>query len=615
MTSQRSMNKNTVPFGKMLIQALRRGNWMLTLSVLASFLAGPVCFLFVLQSYESRLNDANYASYQMERLMTWSANQELGNGLASYFAGWHAWLQLIVALNGAVIVAVFGFRYLYHRRRADLVGSMPVTRGRQFFVQWLAGFLIWFVPFVIGNAFVLIIAGLRVGKFFGLLVFPLLRTCGLLVLCFLIVYNACLVAVQLSGNAVNALFNSALYGILAFTVYGISFLYFNKYFDTYCYEGVDFKVQLFAGLSPLVAPFALLELVPDGKVSEYLTLLLSSIALMAVNLGLAKKLGDLRPSELAEHGLECKPVRALLRDIVSVGTGLLLALFFSALTTEDPTQGWTMFGCVFGSVLAFAVLNVAYHASFRELFAHKLQLVLCVVLTGVIILCFRFDLFGYDSYVASESQITGLAIGSYGLRDDGYRYVWDEEKQHYTYEYDDSPAARVSTDASEIYQTLVTLTETTADPDDYGRWNLNVRVYTKTGSYTRTYRVYAEDAEQLAPLLETDSFRDTYYPASMGGLKEPNDITVYSEEDYDYNYDYVIEDDRDRINQLYAAYQEDFREHYSAELILSDTSPVVSIDFNYGGGYSPNLEVYPCFTRCLNLLEEWYPEIHAGTES
>lgn len=630
-------NSHNIPVRKLMREDLRRRTWMIALSCLASFMASPVAFLFMNSISVSPLSQArmNAAMEQGAEIVA----GEITSRFLEYFTTVHLVSQMLILAVGALITAVCGFQYLYSRRMVDLYHSTPASRGRLFLALWLNGFLIWLVPAVLGQISVCVLALYFIGRpaFWGSVVLLLGKELGLFILCFLILYNACLVAVMISGNAKNAGVNLFIYGLGVIALYSTACAYMTSYLDTfYLPEDWIWATPVIA-LSPFAAPVFLCisflshipGCLPTGMAnfydSQWLRLVLPSIVVMLANFWLAMTLHKRRPSELAERGVENKYFRIPLNFVTSVFCGLWLSLFFG-LIPENRSLGWALFGAVFGCVLAFACMNILHHTSFKALFAHKLQLAVTLLFTCTVLFVLHYDAFGYDTYLPEKDSITGLSFYSQAFCGKGCDIQEDTDGTYINYYVDGIPEDMIFTDREQNYRLLETLVDTNNyHPEENGHsYSLTVKVNTTHGSYHRryTFRTAGTAMEALQPFVESDTFREYFHPAACAVMKPPVHIDIHAIDG-----ETLGVKDPERIEQLRQAYSQDFNEHFSSRspITYSSTNQMFLMDYAYpkketdisdlirNSTANPNyyhlgMEVPVWYEHTLALLREWYPD-------
>lgn len=497
-----------VLFYKEMIEDLRRKIWMLALSGLASFMALPVFFLLMSRDWNRRISnwypEAN-----------WSVAEYKLSQLQDFFGQEMTITCGIVLVVGAVIVGLFSFRHVFSKRMVDLYHSIPITRKQLFLVQYLNGFLIWFVPMFVGVLICAVMALVFLGdtmawiRIIGIAA----ATIANLVLAFLIIYHMVMVAVMISGNILNTLVSGTIISFSVLALYGMFHGFASTYFETY-YSFVEDTIQNIFWAAPPVG--AVYQLVMYGNtfwnqsmqtfpvVMNILVMLLLFVVAFAAYLK--------RPSELAEQGIKIKPMRILFKTLVTLLAGMVGWILFGYITDVDSV-GWTVFGAVLAGVLTYGVLDIIFFMDFKAFFKNKIQM--AVTVAGSIVVCclFSFDMLGYDTYLPDQENIAemGIWVNGYTLRGS-----FDNLDEQYT------TKNRIKnmkyTDTDVIYAFLKQMSEKQSDTylqdaDVYYEGNTAgayVRVQEKSGkTYYRHYIVSEAEEELLVPIL-----RDTSYVTS-----------------------------------------------------------------------------------------------------
>ena len=618
MTSQKSTNNSSICLLSLMREDLRHKHWMLALSILGSFLAGPVAVLF----YLSILN--HFTRFEENHLIIgdsiYTLNHEFVTTLSEYYIlkltsaknflnSYHFLLMLGIAFIGAMIVAFLGFRYLYHRQMVDLYHGIPVTRKKLFLSGWLNGLLIWLVPAVISSLITALILIIYLkGMFFGTILVETLLVLLKLTLCFLIVYNVCLVGVMLSGNILNALVSGLAYGLIVAMIVACYFVMAENFFDTfYTRDNLFFTNPLYV-FSPLTTPLVLAYqwIDPDALMTYHAWHLCGGILLCALNFVLAAYLYIKRPSELSERGLENKPVRILLRAGISLIGGLFFAMV--CYVGADRLFLWMVFGTVLGSALTFCVLNVIFHCTFKEVISHKLQYLIVLGLGIIFISVMRFDIVGYDKRLPNEKDIKGISIYCSALHEDNWEYELQDGKLVRGKDYFELADFIACDDPAKIRALLTACIEDTTDSWYYGmRTNrVDVKVKTTFGSYYRSYQLSERnEVELLAPMVETEEYAKNYYPLQSLEFGNPFAIRLRGS----LTADEFIEDDA-RIEELMQALHQDFEEHRTVYDLLRKTKKF-SLDFYYPrdgllSNYTFMYDIPYWYEHTIFLVEVWY---------
>lgn len=597
MTSQNSTNKK-ITLLSLMRDDIRHKTWMIALSILGSFLAGPIVFLYLVTNN----NRFYYNEYSSNLSLSAIMAQEKAANCLSFLQSYHMVLQLIIAFAGALIVGIFGFQYLYSKRKVDLYHSMPVSRKKLFLANWLNGFLIWLVPFLISNLFIWIGSIIYVGnaQYFGSISMYIIRNIFFLSLCYLIVYNACLVPVMVSGNVINAIVNVLIFGLFVFVSYFCIYGLMSYSLETfYVPESVMILNPIYI-LSPLAAPVLMAILLYDELTLQlWWWILVGSLIVMLLNFVFALALYQKRPSELAERGTEQPHFQIISRAAISVLAGLVFGLLFMSLTYR-ATMFWTLFGIWFGCSLSFCVLNIIYHTTFKAIFRHKLQYVIALSASAGILFCIVFDLFGYDTYLPDKNSITGLSLYSGNFTTGDYRY-WSSWSSPEAFR-NEPPANLKFTDKEQIWEFLSAASKGTTD---VYKMPIYVKISTGLFSHYRFYYVAYEDLETAKPFLESPEYQKIFYPMLTGQLPKPTGLEVRSSD-----YRWITVEDPALIDQITAALCQDFSEHNSIEeLCRTQETAYINVRFAGTDGYnhSLNLEIPSWYKHTMELLKEYYP--------
>ena len=175
-----------VSFYKVMILDLRHRIWMIALSCLGSFLAMPVFYLLISRDWMDRIE---YMKMEINYSL-WDIREYRVDCMKLFYQNYLPITAGIVLGVGAIIVGIFGFRHVFSKKMVDQYHSIPIKRRDLFMTNYLNGFLIWFVPMLIGGVSCAVLSGFFVGNFVDWMVFvikPLGLTIVNLVLAFLLI--------------------------------------------------------------------------------------------------------------------------------------------------------------------------------------------------------------------------------------------------------------------------------------------------------------------------------------------------------------------------------------------------------------------------------------------
>lgn len=593
-----------ISFFSIMKEDLRHRGWMIALSLLCSFLSLPVFFLLCQRSY------ASYTAYntpnQLERLSIFYQRFFFNEAVVT---------QGIVLTIGAFIVAIWGFRYLYSQEMTDAFHALPVTRTRLFFAHYLDGLLIWFLPFLFSLFCALLLALVHIGSshYFAPIIAAALKSIPIYLFAFLMVYHLCLVTIMISGNAFNAIISCVILGIGAASIFMLFDALSSVFFKNYLCSA--FPTEYITWLSPLICLILLLSCMGDlvmGNTSaftpEFIFLFSASFLVMAGNLFAAWKLYLNRSSELCQRGITNKWFQLCLRTLAAIGAGFSGSAIFIAFLGTENILGWCIFGTILCSILCFGIIDIVFHMDFKAFFCHRLQMGIVTAFSVFIVLSLSLDFFGYDSYIPSQNNISSISLSVSNLTDNSYDISNTDDTvlfQATTGSIYDMGAEY--TDSSIIYNLLSALAQEPEDTPKYGYTNVKVNLK-NGGTFYRKYRIGSKAIEFLRPIVESDSYRDTYYKLSSGNLNPPSEIEVYDSKQSSSHY---LSNSSD-IQKVMDAYAADFKEHYNLEELDSSVSLAeLIVSFPLSEGYTTNctLNIPANFYQTISALKEINPEI------
>ncbi len=482
-------------FFRIMKEDLRHKTWMIALSTLGSFLLLMVMWLVW------RSNQADIEKLVAEGVRTYGgmdSRRFLIQETVFFFRQYVSVTGGIVAIAGALIVGLFGFRFVFHRNMVDAWHSLPVRRDTLFAACFMDGFLIWFVPFAAFYLSTLALAAGYIGKLggtgqdVGRLLLGAALTAVTLMVTFLLAYGLVLTAVMLSGNTLNTLVSMGILGFGAMGLFGILYGFFVAYMGRF-YEMWDWGAMFHA--SPLIAAPALLywrSWMEDGM-GAFLGKLAVDFALAAALVWCAWALYRRRASELAEQGVRNRVATGLMKTVTTVVAGMCGWILF-ILLTNGQTYLWGVFGMALGGGLCFGVLNIIFAMDFKAFFTHKRQM--AAVLAGTLLVCFSFqwDWLGYDDYLPKKESIAEAAVyvGEFSNRQI-HRSSGDSTLQQMHFQ-----------DADAIYAYL----ERAVSKEPEGEWlSVPTRVTRQNGGdYYRRYRIGKEDRDIIWPLLSSPEY-------------------------------------------------------------------------------------------------------------
>lgn len=331
---------------------------------------------------------------------------------------------LLITTVLAIINGLQVFSYQFSTKEVDFYASLPVKRSTRFVQRYLNGALVYILPLILCSGLSWMIAsGLDATTRLTLraAAYGMVR----LIVYYLSMYSLSVLAAMLSGRMIYANLMLAFLSLVEAALNLLIAMCRSMYLHTYYArnESLYDQYRLFTSpvYSMLLGRHRMLDIItPDGVVDSGYHLVqvdmpsfLWMLGLAVVFTALSVVTFYLRKPELAGASLTFQPVRIAMRIFVGVFGGLFIGIImdqaFYHLTSRIATI------LVFlGAVVSTMLLTVAFDAITRvNLKQGMKKWYITAVSCGLVIfsmVCFRFDVFGYDSYVPALSRVQDVGF-------------------------------------------------------------------------------------------------------------------------------------------------------------------------------------------------------------
>lgn len=331
--------------------------------------------------------------------------------------------QPVGACYGLVCACAL-FAYQYTARSANFYAALPMTRQTAFCTRYLAGLLFAVIPQLITLALCLpLVLMFRE----SLILRDLGSWFAAMTLSYLFYYSFAVLLAMIVGNLIAL---PVLYGVLNFTAVVVEAVVESllQYFVYGLYFTGDF---IFDWASPLY--YTVLQGdgptvkgvwdIPGQRATDYVLegwpMLLIMGAVGAVFAVIAFLLHRRRRAESAGDVIAIRHLKPVFLWCFTVGCGLVLGFGLSSLLisgsigTEDffPVLLCVLFGAFLGYFAGQAMLHRSLRVFRKQYF---LNYGVAAVLMAAVLLCVRFDLFGYARYVPQQDQIRSASLSIRG---------------------------------------------------------------------------------------------------------------------------------------------------------------------------------------------------------
>ena len=400
---------------KLLKEDFRRRLWAVALVFLAFFFTLPIGLALNMENaansnyyryndYEPFIQDGTMTDLQYKARLLELKTEVVLNGV-EYGNGMIAFLMI----TAAVVIGVSSFAYLHNKKKVDFYHSIPVRREALFGAQFSGGI------FMVGAAYgfnlllltgVALSYGVPVGRILG----AMAGGWALNMLYYALMYSVAVAAMMMTGNIVVGVLGT---GVFFFFLPGVMMLlgwYCETFFVTtarYMWSSdqspFTWGVRYLSPFSVYINSFGwkMNELVKH--VPELICTILAFLAVATLDLELYRK----RPSEAAGKAMAFKKSMPPVRILLVLGIGLAGGMFFWSLQSR---LRWGLFGTMVSVVLTHCIVEIIYHFDFKKMFCHRLQLGLCLAAGILAFLSFRYDWYGYDSYIPSKEEIVSASL-------------------------------------------------------------------------------------------------------------------------------------------------------------------------------------------------------------
>ena len=416
---------------------------------------------------------------------------------------------LIASLLG-VVLSLQGYAYLHNRKAVDFYESQPVKRSAHFWGIFLNSLLIYLI-----SAVCAMLLSLLTGICFGA-AGPgiLLHGIGFAFLRDLAAFLACFafgtLAAMLTGNPVVSILAVGVFFVYEMMMtFGIKMMMHASFYTFTEDSGIGFY-------SLLLNPVA-------NALNNSRTAAIWRNVILAVPVMLLAYLAYCRrKNESAGQAVIFRPVRTIVKIAVAFLSGII-----TADVVWDLGPGTSIFCGLLAALLLCCLMEIIYHYDFRKLFAHPAELAGALILTAAVICIFRYDLFGYDSWIPKPESVKYASVRM------NYENLSLSEEGKYL----DYPAFPESYMQLTDTESVTALAESCLQAALNNQWdNVNDRVtinYTLQSGRTvsRRYPLNRSDPALLNAVTDSDEYRkgsaQIWHDQFMDKLMQEHSVGMY----------------------------------------------------------------------------------------
>ena len=383
-------------FFKLMKEDFKTRVWTLAISILIFFFSLIVATAMMI-------------SFNLYEGSAYSYKADLALNFISYIDVKNPFFGMIFIVL-ALVMAMSGFSYLYSKKKVDMYHSLPVKREVLYFIKIINGILIVLIPFIICEIVASLLILANTGEI--IVITSALWSIAEWTLLFIMSYFLTVFSIMLTGNMLIGIlacgFFSFYFPLISLVLKG----YQSSFFDTYYTSGFIIE-NVLPNMSSFMLMFNIFEL---KWLTRIIIVILASIAFLFINLFLYKK----RASEAAGKSVSFNVIKLPIKAMMVIFISILMYLL--GYEVMNDSIGWGLFGLIVSGAITHCVMEIIYNQDFKKIFAKKIELLVLIIISIFIAAAFQFDIFGYDSYIPSASQIKSTAVISDLLESNSEQY-------------------------------------------------------------------------------------------------------------------------------------------------------------------------------------------------
>lgn len=388
----------------LLVDSLRRNLW--------GFVLGGVGFFFslllpVLMTMQRALETRAEQLQQFPDLVDQDWQGAL-SAVSSLLGGGNPFVKIMFIVM-AIVCGIAMFAYLHARQKVDFYHSLPISRTQLFVNNYLTG-----VIFAVSTYVVMLAVSLACTFAMGFGAAVDWRAIGSAVvshlIVFLLLYALTVLTTVICGNTVISLLLLTWVMLSPMLVYVLYSGLCNKFYQSYTVADMEIALRLV----PLVQFFSLNGLQYGNAVlrpismeqNSALGLLLVYLAVAVAVTVLNWYLFRIRKSERAGAALAFTPAKLPIKVYMCLIMGVAFGLGFGMIAGDF----WFWVGLVLGTILFHWIVEMIYGFDFHAIFAKPVHLAVILVVLFAGVLCMKFDVTGYDTWLPDRNSIQAVSI-------------------------------------------------------------------------------------------------------------------------------------------------------------------------------------------------------------
>ncbi len=457
------------------------------------------------------------------------------------------------------------FSYMHSTSKVDLYHSLPISRRKLFFSNFIAGNLAYIMPYLATSILAAILYAVGTG-YFNFQIF--IYTIGLNLFFYNLFFLSSTFATIVTGSRITTVLMTLV-----------------------IYETIQF-IQL--GAQEIAARFWVTYIRPD----EQITLMLSpitlffadilkhrmviSVVLLVIFFLLDLVLFEKRPSETAGKAVWGNIFAQVVKYIVLIAVAIVGGLIFESINRSYNELGWMYFGFIFTAVVGHMIIEGIYNFDIKQIFRNWPGMIAFVAVFCISVLMISRDSLGYDTKYTPVAEIANYEINLVDMLEENYKYsfrnkvlkISSDESKIFADEF-----LKKVIEETKVYRQITREYEYDSSNDIPYDWKVrsDIEVNKKDGSsYKRSYpRILKKDfLDFLYQVYDSPDFKSSDIVIPSLENKELEKAIIYFGPNYT-NTSEILSSEF--MNQLYQAALKDFQNSTAEQ--LKNTPPIGEIEF------------------------------------
>lgn len=428
---------------------------------------------------------------------------ELSHYILDIVGQGNSYLKLNIILT-AILMGWAFFSYLHSKKQVDYYHSLPISRGRMFLNNFIAGNISFFFIYIANLTLSMAIIAFM-GFASSLEYMEIIKTVFVNIVFFNLIFSISILAGIITGTRLtHVLMTGVLLEYMQLFVV-LSSEYFAYFFKTF-YSDIIFTDRLIVLLSPISNYF---------NDFSYGTIVGPSMIMLVIIL-INIYIFTIRPSETSGKSLLNQRLKEITKYMV-----LLLGSMASGLIFYEVGQGqnWMIFGFFFGCIIGHCILESLLDFNMKNIFSNKRKLMIFMISAILLYAFMDMDLLGYDKRVPELGNIESVSIDPVNF--DEYATYYDNASDISDMKDADKKLDKIRLSNPESIKAIfkiskLSISNQELSDDEFDKYlDIVVKFNLKDGkNMVRSYK-YAPMEESLplfASIFDTQEFKYRYYP-------------------------------------------------------------------------------------------------------